>query len=921
MTDEIRLVRPDDLLVAWARFEGCGLSENGGEIVRTDPDAGIVLRLPPQHFSEPLVSPWFDRSLPDSPPVYRYAVPLLASAGARLSWRMPQGVDRVKVDSRAGALLDTITSWAFQPGGMWIDLGRGTASLGEDGVEWTASPQPLGLVSPLWSIAPRSIGEGWRFSHFSPVSPLAQEYLGFLSVDFMATGIVIGDSEPFESVERPYEPPGADTWIDYLPPPLGVKPVLAKRLRLTSLGGHLWITGPHPRSDGDIEVGEYEHRTSLGRDVAVRRAVPGRLSTGHRATLTEFSERLIMSDAHVQDRFVAGMVGRAELLITDPLLDLEGLASQFEHGGREMPFRTLELLGGPFAVRRDVSGSAHWLVDEAGHLLLADLRATGYDGAVVTLRMPVAFTPDTLPAGALTTLLGPGRGVESGMLPTRIDLAPSIASGSTAVTVTAFQVGLQEQNGSVLPTITGAKVLLESLGDLGGPAVAVQGELAQELLEGATSDAFLRLREPIDLRLPTASVGGLGNPGGIVDTLSATRGIVPAELHAGLSVDDVRRMFPAAKLFGKIDLIQYLDLSAFGADSLKLIAGDPAFDGGLHYLFDAKLRPTEDGPVVVERSASLKLEAHLRRAGATVETTAIGTVTGVGFRLAGAVELRFRTVIFRTNAAGATSLEVQGVDVQFLGAFEFLAEIARKLAGLGASGVRVDADSSGVTAGFDLAVPALSLGMVQIANMAVSAYLRIPFTKAPLSFTLDVASRQHPFVATVAMFGGGGFLSLEMTPDGLRRLDAAIEFGGSLELDIGVASGGVSVMAGIYFGFVENEVGSQSLEFSAYLRASGHLSVLGIVTVFVEFELALAFRRRQIGSSTHAVFVGRGRVTVGVKVLFFSKSVTLELEREFIGSAADPSFADCFEPEDWSDLCLAYASPASPRTIPSPFGV
>jgi hypothetical protein len=61
-------------------------------------------------------------------------------------------------------------------------------------------------------------------------------------------------------------------------------------------------------------------------------------------------------------------------------------------------------------------------------------------------------------------------------------------------------------------------------------------------------------------------------------------------------------------------------------------------------------------------------------------------------------------------------------------------------------------------------------------------------------------------------------------------------------------------------------------------------------------------------------------VTVGVKVLFFSKSVSLTVTREFIGSASDPSFVDCFDEEDWSDYCLAFAGSGPPALPGDPFG-
>ncbi|MBJ6637670.1 hypothetical protein H4K36_06535 [Streptomyces sp. DHE7-1] len=45
-----------------------------------------------------------------------------------------------------------------------------------------------------------------------------------------------------------------------------------------------------------------------------------------------------------------------------------------------------------------------------------------------------------------------------------------------------------------------------------------------------------------------------------------------------------------------------------------------------------------------------------------------------------------------------------------------------------------------------------------------------------------------------------------------------------------------------------------------------------------------------------------------MRIAFFSKSVTLELERSFSGAPRDPTFADCVPLEPyWREFCQAYA--------------
>jgi hypothetical protein len=81
----------------------------------------------------------------------------------------------------------------------------------------------------------------------------------------------------------------------------------------------------------------------------------------------------------------------------------------------------------------------------------------------------------------------------------------------------------------------------------------------------------------------------------------------------------------------------------------------------------------------------------------------------------------------------------------------------------------------------------------------------------------------------------------------------------------------------------------------------GSLSVLGLITVSVEFNLTFTY------DSGKDKAYGRATLTVEVEVAFFSKSVELTVERGF-GGSGDPKFADLFNtPATWSEYALAFA--------------
>jgi hypothetical protein len=239
----------------------------------------------------------------------------------------------------------------------------------------------------------------------------------------------------------------------------------------------------------------------------------------------------------------------------------------------------------------------------------------------------------------------------------------------------------------------------------------------------------------------------------------------------------------------------------------------------------------------------------------------------------------------------------------FLGHLEFLNKLSQKLPGFGAGGPVIKLSPDGISAGVSMATPNVSLGALSLQNLALSAQLNLFFAKATeLRFALS--SREHPFLVSYSLLGGGGFFALTVSANkGQAALEAAIEFGGVLALDLFIARGEVQAMVGIYFSLRGNE---SYLE--GYVRLYGCLNVLEIVVISVEFYLKLAYSE---GKAT-----GSARLTVTVRVLMFSKSVTLEVKRSFSTNesagliASAPSFRDFSKwvrPEHWTKYCNSFA--------------
>jgi hypothetical protein len=155
--------------------------------------------------------------------------------------------------------------------------------------------------------------------------------------------------------------------------------------------------------------------------------------------------------------------------------------------------------------------------------------------------------------------------------------------------------------------------------------------------------------------------------------------------------------------------------------------------------------------------------------------------------------------------------------------------------------------------------------------------------------------------------GGGGWVALRFGLDGVEWVEIGFEVGAELELDFGVASGGVHVFLG--FSFVLEELPSATkLSLTGYLRIGGEVDVLDLVCVSIEMRLELQYLNKQLtGGESRDIMHGRATVEVEIDVLLFSGTVEVECERSFGGNPADPTFTDWVTPDQWQTYCDAFA--------------
>ncbi len=221
----------------------------------------------------------------------------------------------------------------------------------------------------------------------------------------------------------------------------------------------------------------------------------------------------------------------------------------------------------------------------------------------------------------------------------------------------------------------------------------------------------------------------------------------------------------------------------------------------------------------------------------------------------------------------APSIDANLRGVEFLGPLKFLSQLQKSFSKFGKFSVEPTLGYLRITQ--DIELPPISFGAFSMRCLRLTNRLSLPFGSTPLQYNFSFASFAKPFELSVMGFAGRGFLSAGFRTDGYRELEGALEFGGSLSFDVGVASGGLYVMAGFYFKITNNET-----TLSGYLRAGGNLDVLGLIHANVEFMLMMTYRTTSAGSELY----GTCTVTVSIDLFLVSMDVSIEMKKHIAGS-------------------------------------
>jgi hypothetical protein len=746
-------------------------------------------------------------------------------------------------------------------------------------------------------------------------------------------------------------------WLDNFEIPIPVRPLPVVemppiRLAEPGAGGFAGLLEPilrdpfvggallrRPGRKGEpLNISEWVHVATQGRDHYVRIVYEGYLYPfGHRAALIKVTERKFNS---VNGEPVAYLAQRMFIVVREPL-------KAYSVSALDMPLKQVQMtttvtpdIDLPFAIPG--TDYCFWVSvggkDFKFHAVGKDSAEHHIDFTAALVFVPNSETGKIAVVGAAynqdaarKACAVPGQAV------TFADRDGSASDNTTLITQRLYFDAVIN-NSTFSPILAKASVNLAAVEQLLGTTLATDIRYYQPYLntgfDSGNNEVFAELVNKVTANFPADKAGGIATPDLSISCITRKLGAIAGDVKKATdNIFDPKDFFKdvgsTAKLFGDLSLLELIAEGDFNnAPKIQFFPQEvppavrldwkPAIkdvDVGFFQFVTAKVPP----------ESVLEIRGLIEKpvGGGAGKSHFAGTLTNFYLEFFKVVRLNFLSFGFTAETGKKTAVDVRlqpGDDaLEFIGDLKFVNELKKIIPpDLFGDGPTLEiTPQPAIRAGFAIGLPPVAVGVFALKDVSLGASLTLPFLDGRPLFDFNVSERQHPFNLTIAFFGGGGFFHLQLDTQEVRMVEAAFEFGASACVNLGVASGGVHIMAGIYFKLEKKEVTTTTdghvldkprsinvTVLTGYFRMGGELSVLGFISISLEFLLSFTYQE----SAGAGKAVGMAKLTVKVEVLFISKSVEITVEKQFGGEAGDPTFIETWTaPELWDEYAGAFA--------------
>lgn len=732
--------------------------------------------------------------------------------------------------------------------------------------------------------------------------------------------------------------------------PVPSTPIPADLFMLTALGASVNLNGVW-NEPGVSSLLRWVQRNTTGREGYVKTVRSGFVfPTGHKAVRTTITDREFWVDS--SGDVVANLIQRTYVNIAQPTVDYTGNANE-PKGGRQNPLRSIKITtlatppldtdssADPDIVVTGFNPDQAIFVRSANQDVAFTHVASDYEGRQAHFDTGCIWVDDNAlssVSNAVALLISAYEGIDpsrrtAGFNGQLLAFAPTTSAdvGKTAHHVVSYELdGLASLNTSVqpgyFPVMAEAVIHLPAAeqmtgGSLSPPTVVYDIDYLTGGFVAGFPEVYLDVTSGgPGLAFPGKNTGGSAQPNFTVSSVTRDSGPAggdPHNLRSGtFNPSDFFPTGNGALLLGAIEiadiLLSFVTNGSGAQGQSPKIEAKPSYPNNdntkaptaLDTTLDWSPSVTQDpsGIFLPQSGSKLSIKAKIHTPFANPgQTTFSVDVSLTSFELqlfgnaAPFIGVTFKKVTFKFGTGAKTVVDPEIDTVTFLGPLTFINDLEQLLTSLG--GPSIDISDGGITAAYALPLPSISVGVFGLENLKIDAGLTIPFDGTPVRVRFGLCTRDDPFILTIEMFGGGGFFALAIGADGIESIEVSLEFGAAISLDLGVASGSASIMAGIYFEL--QEIPKKQITLTGFLKADGSVEVLGIITISIEIYLGLTYL--DPGKS-----YGEATVTVSVKVFCFSASVSMTYQKTF-GGSGDPSFGQALTQADWDTYCGAFA--------------